>query len=259
MSDQPNTLPEHTAEVTDLLARFKAESARGPAQLDAALRAVTTAAAPVAATSAVAAGGSKLWIAAIAVSVGGAVAWGVRSNDDTSNPVAKHEPASVEQHVVEPPMATLRPASSAAIEDRPPVAPVVAPLPAVEPTAAPAAAERRIAKSPRAVMADEPTPAPTDDGLAAELQLLQRARAALRSDHAEHALTLLRTHRRSHPDGALVEERDATEVMALCALGRGDEARRGALEYRRRFPDSDRDVLSTCESTPDERAEDDEP
>jgi len=109
------------------------------------------------------------------------------------------------------------------------------------------------------VIADEPTPAPAHDGLAAELQLLQQARAALRSDRAEQALALLRTHRRSHPDGSLVEERDATEVMALCALGRGDEARRQALEYRRRFPDSDRDVLSTCESTPTDAAQDDAP
>jgi hypothetical protein len=74
--------------------------------------------------------------------------------------------------------------------------------------------------------------------LAAELDLLRRARAALRTKNPRLALTLSRRHRREYPDSTFAEERNATEVMALCALGHNDIARSKAAAFRRRYPRS---------------------
>jgi len=98
--------------------------------------------------------------------------------------------------------------------------------------------------------ADKPRPrkpAPRPDAaapaepldLAAELRLLASIRAALRRGDSEAALAGVAEHRRSFgAAGALVQERSAHEVEALCAAGREADARRLAAEFLRSYPDS---------------------
>ncbi len=50
------------------------------------------------------------------------------------------------------------------------------------------------------------------------------------------AIALLDEHARRFPSGALGEERDATRVLALCALGRTGEARAPAARFFAAFP-----------------------
>ncbi len=70
----------------------------------------------------------------------------------------------------------------------------------------------------------EPPPAPAMPRLAEEVALLGRAQAALRDGAAPRALALLDEHAARFPEGALRQERAATRVLALCAIGRPDEA-----------------------------------
>jgi hypothetical protein len=89
--------------------------------------------------------------------------------------------------------------------------------------------------APAPVTASAPTPSslalgsPHPDGsLPAELSLLRSARAALEGGDASGALTLLDSYARSYPHGTLQEEMLASRVLALCALGRVEEARGSA-------------------------------
>lgn len=82
------------------------------------------------------------------------------------------------------------------------------------------------------------TPPPSPSSLTAEMRLLETARAALSSGDARRALTLIEQHERDYPTGALVEERRASKVFALCELGRRSEAARAASEFLRTAPTS---------------------
>jgi hypothetical protein len=69
--------------------------------------------------------------------------------------------------------------------------------------------------------------------LAAEVALLRDADAELQAGDALRALALVRIHARRFLDSQLWAERDATRILALCALDRVDEARRRrATEWR---------------------------
>lgn len=75
--------------------------------------------------------------------------------------------------------------------------------------------------------------------LAAELRLLASIRAALRRGDSEAALAGVAEHKHKFgAAGALVQERSAHEVEALCAAGRTADAGRLADEFLRRYPDS---------------------
>jgi hypothetical protein len=63
------------------------------------------------------------------------------------------------------------------------------------------------------------------DTVAEEAVLLRSANAALARGDATAALARLSEHEARFPRGALVEERHAARVFALCASGRADEAR----------------------------------
>lgn len=81
-----------------------------------------------------------------------------------------------------------------------------------------------------------------------ELSYVQRAQTALRNGDAALALGLVRTLDERQPKGALLAERGVLRVLALCDLGRHDEARSAALAtfgtggtndvYRRRIESS---------------------
>jgi hypothetical protein len=80
------------------------------------------------------------------------------------------------------------------------------------------------------------------DVYAAELGLLQHARASVAAGRFSAALDSVSEHERRFPAGRLREERDALRVKALAGLGRGDDASAAAERFRARYP---RSVLST--------------
>lgn len=81
-------------------------------------------------------------------------------------------------------------------------------------------------------------PQPSPSSLAAEMRLLETARAALSGGDARRALSLIQEHEREFPAGSLSEERRASKVFALCELGRRAEAARAAAEFLRTAPAS---------------------
>jgi hypothetical protein len=81
-------------------------------------------------------------------------------------------------------------------------------------------------------------PSGEEDSLARETSLLRSARTALDAGDANRALALLARHAQLWPEGVLAEERLATKVLALCALGRVTEARETAGELESLSPTS---------------------
>lgn len=125
-----------------------------------------------------------------------------------SEPPAPLEPAS---HAPEP----------ALVPDR------VDPAPSPNEPPAPAQRDARARREPRA---------PRQGGLRSELELLERVQLALRRGDARAALRALDAHRTD--DRVLLAERRAARILALCALGRVEEARAAAAEFEREHPDS---------------------
>jgi RNA polymerase sigma factor (sigma-70 family) len=88
----------------------------------------------------------------------------------------------------------------------------------------PLAAAPAVAEAPRRAVV---RPAPTDP-LAAEVALIDRARAHLAADEPGAALAVLGVHAREFPRGALLDAREAARVEALCEDGRAAEAEAAA-------------------------------
>jgi len=80
--------------------------------------------------------------------------------------------------------------------------------------------------------------APTADSIRAERALLAAANAALRDGDPAAALATLATHASRFPHGVLVEERNATRVLALCAAGRTADAEAARTDFLARWPRS---------------------
>ena len=80
--------------------------------------------------------------------------------------------------------------------------------------------------------------APAPSQLAEETRLVREAQKALAAKDGARALEALETHARRFPDGVLREAREAARVLALCALGRVDEARAEAAAFLQRAPSS---------------------
>lgn len=74
--------------------------------------------------------------------------------------------------------------------------------------------------------------------LSEEAALLQRAERALAAHQPAAALAILAEHETHFARGALREEREAAKVLALCGLGRVDEARRFARAFVNAAPHS---------------------
>jgi RNA polymerase sigma-70 factor (ECF subfamily) len=87
-----------------------------------------------------------------------------------------------------------------------------------------------IGPSPSATSAKLSTATTADDVL-----LLHRARAALRSNPA-NALSLAKNHERRFPRSQLGAEREVVTILALCSLGRANEAQRRAAALASRSP-----------------------
>lgn len=89
---------------------------------------------------------------------------------------------------------------------------------------------------------------PRSASLVEETRLLREAYAALRSSDPQLALRLLDEHARRFPRGVLSEERSAQRIVALCNLGRLDEARAEAARFSQRSPASPlmKSILASC-------------
>jgi hypothetical protein len=71
-----------------------------------------------------------------------------------------------------------------------------------------------------------------------EAPQLESARAALSAGEAQTALSLIEDHARRAPNGAMREERDALQVLALVRLDRHEEAQAAATAFFARYPTS---------------------
>lgn len=119
----------------------------------------------------------------------------------------------------------------------PPPAPAPAPVPAVAPTSPPAPAPEPLPPPARSARTRAAQPEAPDD-LMGELALIQRAQRSLSRGDGSGALAALREHAQRYPRGRLREEREAAQALALCAAGRGDEARAAADRFVSAHPAS---------------------
>jgi hypothetical protein len=75
-------------------------------------------------------------------------------------------------------------------------------------------------------------------GIAGELKLLQRAQHDLQEHKADEVLTALQQASRACPGEGLEQERLALRILALCQLGRADDARTGLVRLEKEAPQS---------------------
>jgi hypothetical protein len=151
---------------------------------------------------------------------------------------------------IEPPAQS--PVRAAANGDGPPAL-AVSDLPIARPPRSPVRSKDvQPPEPPRVESTPVPSPDDSDDSLAREVLLLRAARAALDGGHAEQALTLLQRHALLWPRGILAEERLATQVFAMCALGRVTEAAAKARELEGLAPHSPHlaRVRTSCAGSP---------
>lgn len=265
MSDKAESLSELDSGLAEMLDAYKVETSRGPAEVAAALEKVSV---KLAATTSAGAVGimsvtTKVAVASVLLSAGAWFTWGMTRE---AEPLATHAATAskttpaVGNAVMADPETETRPKQIAppvaAVPNKTPTHHLATPPAAPPPTEA-KAKPPRVTKSPRVTKQPHvatpprvPEPEPKNlASLSAELDLLKQARTALRAGRAADALKRVAEHRANHPSSTFAEERDATEVMALCALGRVKEGRTKAADYKRNFPRSRRDVLATCEAS----------
>jgi len=206
------------------------ESARGAEDMSRSHRArlrgrvmaqVLTGAAITAGTSAATQVASAATISKIgaALVVAGAVGWGAQQALEPAPLPALGGSAYVVERATESAVANVQPKKETPV-------PQIAPAPP-QPSAAPTASARTLSD---------------------EMALLQEAQRELQAGHADRALALLREHEQRYAAGTLIEEREAARVLALCRLGRTDEARAAAERFAVRFPRSPHRarVLTAC-------------
>jgi outer membrane protein assembly factor BamD (BamD/ComL family) len=75
------------------------------------------------------------------------------------------------------------------------------------------------------------------ESLRAEKALIEKATRLLDSGNAAGATKVLGEHARRFRNGQLTAERIGTEVLALCALGKAEAARKEAARFMSRFAD----------------------
>jgi hypothetical protein len=114
---------------------------------------------------------------------------------------------------------------------------------AFEPPSSAVSALPSVITSERPVRVEHPaasaTPAVmTDEALARERQIIEKARSALARGDADGALGAVAEHAKTFPRGQLGEAREAIAVQALVRAGRHAEARTRADRFRRSYPGS---------------------
>jgi hypothetical protein len=172
------------------------------------------------------------WIAAAAIG-GGAVVAGVGllhpGDGDPGSTAVVHD--AVEQLEPDEPSQEL----DVVVEPAPEAVTVPDPTPEVQ--LEPGPVEAKPAKR-RATPRQTTKPAAHPDDFTEEVELMGRARAALGRNDASQALALLEEHAKKFPRGTLGPERDASRIMALCALGRTQQAKTHATKFMRKHPRS---------------------
>ena len=160
--------------------------------------------------------------------------------------------------VARPPAPAVSPApptppAPPAPEPAQPPAPLATPVLSLVPAPSPVARRAAHATPPAPAAAIDPVaPAtraePLEDTLAAEVRLVNGARAAIDGRDPARALDLLADHQRRFAAGALEPEASALRVDALCAAGRTPEAEAEALRFHSRHPGSplERRLAATC-------------
>ena len=119
--------------------------------------------------------------------------------------------------------------------------PAIAEQPAPPPLAAVPVEQLPRAPLPRVAPVASTSAAPDDN----DITLVRAAYVALRTGDASRALALVDEHARRYPASALSAERDATRVLALCALGQRDQARSALQRFKKSFPSSSQ-LARTC-------------
>jgi outer membrane protein assembly factor BamD (BamD/ComL family) len=105
------------------------------------------------------------------------------------------------------------------------------PLPPAEPSSLPDASSLPRGRWEKGAGSSEPT-------IDEEVKLMTAAQAALRSGQPRRALHLLNEHARRFPNGKLASARAVAHMVALCAVGRADEARSEADRFLAKSPSS---------------------
>lgn len=119
---------------------------------------------------------------------------------------------------------------------QPALVPELAASPAANDSPVKAEPPQRVSKSSR-------------DTLGEEVQILSRAEKELHNGRPALALKALDEHQRRFASGALVQERSAARIQALCALGRTQEATAESIKLTRTSPNSPQaaQMASPCE------------
>jgi hypothetical protein len=165
-------------------------------------------------------------VAALAATVGGTLFVASYEPEPTPAPTVAMGPVGTEP--VAPPTTPTTP---------PPPLDVA---PATPPVSVPPRPPRPAPPPPAPMTASAPsaptTPEARAAALAEERSLLASARQALQASDVATALVRLAEHRARHPDGVLVEERDALTLMARAR--RGDDVTADLASFRARYPRS---------------------
>jgi hypothetical protein len=222
-----NRMADHSGGELDRLiadARQARPDAAAEARIAASVAGVVGAAALPAGPSgrSVLAGAAKLTM--VAVVLGGALWWGLRSAPTAGLPVSMPT-VPVRAPVVK------RPPPTVVVEMAPP--PPVASVPRAPVVARPA--PRRASANANA--GDARAIARLAEARASEWQLVREAREAL-GDDPSASLRLTAQHARLYPRGALAQEREVIAVDALVRLGRRQEAKARAEALLRQSPET---------------------
>ena len=234
MPEPPDDLPPLDPELAALVTAYENETARSDADVNAAMHAVSAKVGTAAGGAAVGGLSTAAKVGALAVIAGVVAVLVANSGTEPAAPEPQARVVETTPSVAPEPRALPEPEPEPEVEASEPVEPDPQP-------------EAPTSPEPKAKPKPKPKPQPAQDTLAEELQLLGRARASLRSGDAEAALRTLGSHRRKFPSSTLAEERDATEISALCAAGRGDDARAKVAKFSRRHGAPKRDLLADCE------------
>ncbi|HVH45650.1 MAG TPA: hypothetical protein VM925_25020 [Labilithrix sp.] len=109
--------------------------------------------------------------------------------------------------------------------------------PLVTPDALPSVPSRRVERPSPPAPSSSATEA-SDQALARERQIIDKARSALARRDAAAALAAADEHARAFPHGQLTEMREALAVQALVIAGRTSDARTRAARFHAKYPGS---------------------
>lgn len=190
------------------------------------------------------AGALKLVLLLAAVGLIGGVTWSLVAPEPSERGALRvPEPpaaASLPAPAPPPPAAPAGPEAPARPATAPERPPAIAPAP---PSSEPPEPARRPSGRAAAGGAAASARGPGDEaspggGLAAEVALIDAARASLVAGDPRAAWATLEQHARAFPSGQLAEERELLRVRALRALGRVEAAKEAAAAFRARYPKS---------------------